>query len=135
MRTAHTFLLALAAALLAGQYAGAQVPAPAQPAPEATSADEKILRDLKERVDGPGLLEFFRKRTFLDADPKKLQALIRQLGDPSFRVREKAREQLIGLGASCTAAVREAEQSRDHEVRRRALDIRKRIERKADPIA
>ncbi len=134
MRTVFTLLLALAALHL-GRAARAQAPAAVEPAPETTAADEKILQDLKERIDSPGLLEFFRKRTFPEADPKRLQTLLRQLGDRSFGVREKARAQLIELGPSCMVALREAEQSRDHEVRRRALDIRTRIERKADPIA
>jgi hypothetical protein len=112
----------------------AQAPAE-EKAPDYAAADEKTLRDLKETVDGPGLLDYFRKRTYPEPDPKRLDTLIRQLGDRSFRVREKAHRELISLGANCLTALRVAEQGDDHEVRRRVLDIRKHIERRADPVA
>jgi hypothetical protein len=86
-------------------------------------------------VDGAGLLDFFRKRTFPEPDPKHLDRLLRQLGDPAFRTREKAHQELIRLGANCLGALRGAEEGASDEVRRRVLDIRRHIERRADPAA
>ncbi len=134
MRYARTILLASAMVLLLARSLTAQAPAKAEAPLDTTAADEKILRDVKEGVDGPALLDYFRKRTYPEADPKRLEILVRQLGDADFRVREKAYHALIDLGSSGMVAVREAENSRDDEVRRRALEIRQRIEKKADPI-
>jgi hypothetical protein len=135
MRTVHPLFLAFAGLLSAGPVAGAQAPAAEEKTPDYAAADEKILRDLKEAVDGPGLLDFFRKRTHPEPDPKRLEALLRQLGDHAFRVREQAHQELIRLGANCLGALHDAEQGGNEEVRRRVRDIRKHIERRADPAA
>jgi hypothetical protein len=109
-------------------------PPPVQAPLDTIASDEKILRDVKEKVDGPALLNYFRKRTFPEADPKTLNKLIRELGDTAFRVREKAAGELIALGSSCLVAVREAETSSNFEVSRRAAAIRRLIEEQADPV-
>ena len=51
---------------------------------------QEILRAAKISMDGPSLLEFFRKRTLTPANRERIQSLIRQLGDKSFEVREQA---------------------------------------------
>ena len=135
MRKVHLLVLTSTAVLSVGLVAYAQAPMPEDKAPDYTAADEKILRDLNEKVDGPGLLEYFRKRTYPEVNPKHVETLLTQLGAAAFRAREKAHAELIGLGASCLAQLRVAEQSANHEVRRRALDIRRRIERKSDTVA
>jgi hypothetical protein len=135
MRSVQTLLLAFAGLIVAARLGGAQAPPPPPRPADTTSADEKILRDLKERVDPAALLDYFRKRTYPEANPKKLEVLIRQLGDRSFRVREQARTELIALGPSGMVAVRAAEHHHDHEILRRAVEIRSHIERKADPVA
>ena len=95
--------------------------------------DEKILRDAKLPVDGPALLKYFRDRTYKEADPKRLGMLVEQLGDKSFAVREKAHAELLTIGATALAALKEALNSSDEEVRKRAVDVRHQIEERADP--
>ncbi|HYT90373.1 MAG TPA: PQQ-binding-like beta-propeller repeat protein [Gemmataceae bacterium] len=137
MRVAPTLLFAAAMVLLSIPSLMGQPPMPPAPAetpPDTTASDEKILRDVREPVDGPALLDYFRKRTYPEADPKTLEKLIRELGAPSFRVREKAFTDLIALGSSSMVAVRQAEGSAEHEILRRAANIRKQIEERADPV-
>src|SRR5437868_4945936 len=103
MRVAPTLFVATAMVLLSTSSMMGQQPLP--PAPpetplDTTSSDEKILRDVREGVDGPALLDYFRKRTYPEVDPKTLERLISELGAPSFRVREKAFADLIALGSS-----------------------------------
>ena len=132
MRTVHLFSLTFAALLALSRNAGAQAPAQ-EKTPDYTAADEQILREHKEQVDGPGLLAYFRKRTFPDPDPKRVALLIRQLGDRSFKLREQAREELLRrLSLKTLDTLREAERSNDHEVRRRAINIRIEIEGRSD---
>src|SRR5262249_46171513 len=134
MRTLPTLLLTLAASLLASRGAPAQVPPPTETGTDTAAADGKLLRDHKVQVEPASLLDYLRKRTYPDVEPKRVAALLRHLGDRSFRVREQAHADLTALGTSALAALREAELAPDHEIRRRALAIRLTIERKADPI-
>ncbi len=136
--SAALFGLALVVLAAAQALAPAQPPAkesaPRQPAPADIAADEKILRDVGEPIDANGLLQYFRKRTFREPDPKKLDQFVSDLGAQSFAAREKAYAGLIALGPSGLPAVRLAETSKDDEVRRRATNIRQEIEQKADPV-
>jgi hypothetical protein len=84
-------------------------------------------------VDGPSLLEYFRKRTIPEADPQQMTRLIEQLGDDDFFVREKAYATLSGFGAGALVGLKEAEKSKDPEVSRRAQELRQRTEAKAEP--
>jgi hypothetical protein len=104
------------------------------PVADQIAADERVLQAVKEKTDGPSLLTYLKKRTYPEADPKRVAHLVRELGDRSFVVREKAQSDLIDLGPSALAAVKEAETATDWEVRKRAIDIRRRIEQKADPV-
>src|SRR6267142_5546860 len=79
---------------------------PAEKEPDTTADDIKTLRDVGLNADGPALLEYFRKRTYREADPKRLEALIRELGDDDFPVREKAYAELTQLGTSALVAVK-----------------------------
>src|SRR5919108_1122216 len=63
---------------------------PVEKEPDTTADDIKTLRDVGLSADGAALLEYFRKRTYREADPKRLETLIRDLGDEDFPVREKA---------------------------------------------
>ncbi|HXG12588.1 MAG TPA: HEAT repeat domain-containing protein [Gemmataceae bacterium] len=103
--------------------AGAAIAAEIDP----VARDEQTLRDAKLATDGPALLEFFRKRTASDADPAKVKTLIRQLGDDSFEVRERASSQLVALGAPAVPYLREALKNTDIEVVRRAEECLRRI--------
>src|SRR5262249_3717733 len=106
--------LALASPLLVGRPGPAVMPTAAE--------DEKFLKANKVATDGPGLLAYFRKHTLSDADLRRLQALIVQLGDESFKVRQKASEALIAFGPAALPQVRRALRETDEEVKERARD-------------
>jgi HEAT repeat protein len=106
------------------------MPAQAVEAP----SDEEVLQKARLKADGPALIEFFRKRTAVEADRTKMATLIRQLGDENFSVREKASSALVELGARAIPFLREAEKETpesDIEVVRRAEHCRVLIEGEA----
>src|SRR5439155_12779845 len=86
--------------------------------------DEKILREAKLPVDGPALLKYLRDRTYKEADPKRLAMLVKQLGDKDFKVREQAFADLLTLGATALAALKEGLNSPDEDAARRAAALR-----------
>jgi hypothetical protein len=95
---------------------------PGPAVPPSAAEDEKLLKANKVATDGPGLLAYFRKHTLSDADLRRLQALIVQLGDESFKVRQKASEDLIAFGPAALPQVRRALRETDEEVKERARD-------------
>lgn len=101
--------------------------------PDTAAEDQKTLQDIGVKVDGAALLEYFRKRTFAEADPAKVKAFIEQLGDEDFLTREKAHEQLLALGPGAMAGLKLAENHTDAETRRRVGELKAVIEAKADP--
>src|SRR5262249_31027476 len=52
--------------------------------------DEKLLKGASISTDGPALVGFLRKLIPTPEDTKRVAALLEQLGDKTFRVREKA---------------------------------------------
>jgi hypothetical protein len=110
---------------------------PGRAAAQAPADDEKTLKDARLDTSGPALLEFFRKRTASDGDLAKIRDLIRDLGDDSFQVREKASMQLLSYGRTAVPPLREAlTKNPDVEVQRRAEDCLRRIEeREESPLA
>jgi hypothetical protein len=88
--------------------------------PDPIERDLTILRDAGLSTEDAALLDFFRKRTLRDDDLEKLKTLIKQLGDDSFEVRERASTALIALGPVAEGALKEAAQSSDPEVKQRA---------------
>jgi hypothetical protein len=113
-------------------FAGLLVPCLCQPTeaagPQTIAADEQTLRTAKLGVDGPALLEFFRQRTLANADRDKILALIRQLGDDDFSVREKALADLVAMGNPAVPLLRQAASDPDAEVVRRSERCLQRIE-------
>jgi hypothetical protein len=101
--------------------------------PDTTADDQKMLRDLRLGVDGPALLDYFKKRTYPEANPTEMATLIRDLGNDEFTMRERAYERLLVLGAGALVGIKEAGKSKDAEVSRRADELRQHIEAKADP--
>jgi hypothetical protein len=98
---------------ICGSTAGAEVD---------VQADEDTLRAARLRIDGPSLLELFRKRT-PDADSQaRIQTLIAQLGSDSFCEREEASEELTGYGVAAAGLLRAATHHADLEIRWRARD-------------
>lgn len=110
-------------------------PQPHQPpAPALNSDDEKTLRDMRLPTDSAALLDYFKSRTHAEANPKQMAELIGLLGHPSFQVRERAYAQIMNLGSSALVALKQAERHPDLETLRRVLDLRRRIEEKANPL-
>lgn len=81
---------------------------------------EAILRDAGVAVDDVSLLEFLRKRTLDEAGLEKIHSLVKQLGDRTFAVREKAALELVELGKPASPYLRRALRSNDPEIARRA---------------
>jgi HEAT repeat protein len=82
-------------------------------ADEAVQADEQALQAVGLRGDSPTLLEFFRKRTAADVKPERIAELVRQLGDKSAPVREKATGELVSLGTIAIPWLRAASKDPD----------------------
>src|SRR5262245_36849453 len=57
---------------------------------DTTADDQKQLKDLGLGIDGPALLDYLKKRTFTEANPKELDKLFVDLGDEEFETREAA---------------------------------------------
>jgi HEAT repeat protein len=86
--------------------------------------------------DGPALLQEFRKRTLKDVDRSRAQALVKQLGDDSFVVREKATATLKDMGPGIVPLLRQAANSADLEVSQRARKLLLVVEKeKLAPVA
>ena len=84
-------------------------------------ADERLLREAGVGTDGPALVQFFRGRLVTGADRDRIAALIKQLGDDSFEMRETASAQLVLIGAKAEPQLREAVKTApDAEVKQRA---------------
>src|SRR5947208_6113571 len=88
----------------------ALVPASAD---ETTQADEQALQAVGLRPDGASLLRFFHLRTAGETKPDHLTELLRQLGDKSASVREKATAELVSLGIVAVPWLRQASKDPD----------------------
>jgi hypothetical protein len=99
---------------------------------ESGNPDEQLLRSANVATDGPGLLAFFRQRTLTDANRAYALALIRQLGNRSFRARERASVELVRLGPLAAPLLREAMRGPDLEAARRAENCLREIENASD---
>jgi HEAT repeat protein len=86
-------------------WASASSPA-AEPSSDLTA--ELSLRAAGLSTDGPALLDFFRKRMQTEVQPDQLQALVRQLGDPTPALREKAQAELVSRGTVAIPFLRQA---------------------------
>lgn len=93
--------------------------------------DRKALRDAWagwwRKIDGPALVDEFRARTLDPSERPKVADLIRKLGDGNYRVREKATQELVTMGAKVLADLRVAAKDTDGERTRRAEDCIARI--------
>jgi hypothetical protein len=102
-------------------------------APDTGSDDQTILKKIGLGTDGKSLLDYLRKQTYPEADPKLLDDLIRQLGDNNFNAREEAYGKLIGLGKAAIVGLKKADNDKDHEIRLRVKDLRNKLEAKVEP--
>lgn len=89
-------------------------------ADEATEADEAVLKEARVPSDDRSLLVFLRSRSLTDADRRRLERLLRDLGNAAFRVRERAGRALVAFGPPALPFLRQAVNDPDREVSRRA---------------
>jgi peptidyl-prolyl cis-trans isomerase B (cyclophilin B) len=101
--------------------------------PDAIEADEETLKAAGLGTDDAALIEFFRSKTLADNDRDKIAALVRDLGADDFQVREKASSELVKIGGKAASLLRQAKDSRDAEVARRAKACLGQIEQKQEP--
>lgn len=72
------------------------------------STDEQTLASANLVTDGPALLDFFRARSQITADPAVVNDLVKQLADKTVATRNKAFGQLVSLGSMAVPALRQA---------------------------
>jgi hypothetical protein len=99
------------------------------------AADEKALKEAKIDFDGPALVKYVRGLIPDAANIARAKALIKQLGDDSFDVREKATADLIKLGRIAVPLLQQASKDDDREVARRADDCLSRIGNQTGNVA
>ncbi len=75
--------------------------------------DEQFLRSAGLTPDGPGLVEFFKARTQLSADPEKIAGLIAKLGSKKAEDRDKAMADLVSAGPVALPQLRQATRDPD----------------------
>lgn len=88
--------------------------------PPPVQTDEQALKDAGIATDGPGLVDFLRRRALQDGAADKINGLIRQLGDDDFEVREKACAALIDMRHRAVPFLLQARNGPQPEVARRA---------------
>jgi hypothetical protein len=153
MRRSLLLIAFLAVAFAIGPLAGQQPPRfektevkkemdkAADKAPEkapvvevAPRGDDDVLKAVNLKTDAASLLEYLRKQTHPEADPKQMDALIRDLGDDIFQTREAAYARIVTLGKTALVALKEAsERDTDPEIKHRAGDLRHMLEAKVEP--
>ncbi|HEY1858800.1 MAG TPA: HEAT repeat domain-containing protein, partial [Gemmataceae bacterium] len=100
---------------------------------ELDPADVKVMREAGLTLDNNALLAFLRARTLAEIDRTKILALVRQLGDDDFEVRDKSSRQLETLGAPAVPLLRQALRDEDIEIVHRAQKCLQHIEKVAGP--
>ena len=103
--------------------------------PDPAADDEQTLRAADLPTDGPGLLDFLRKRTLPDADRLRALGYIRQCGDADFDVRERASADLRAMGSAVRPLLRDALSDPDPEVVFRAQCCLAAVKRSDKPPA
>src|SRR5882724_3662570 len=98
---------------------------------EGLAADESTVRAAHIGTDGPSLVRYLRKLTPRENRLDQVSTLIRQLGHESFAARA-ATNQLMAIGPAAAPSLRQASQSADPEVRRRAQGCLQHLARAPD---
>ena len=96
---------------------------PGRSAEAQTSVYEKILAEKNIGVDSPALAKYLKDLHPTPEQREKAKMLIRQLGDSSFRVRERATVELQMMVRPPTEALVVASKGDDPEIRRRAQQV------------
>src|SRR5206468_4091377 len=97
--------------------------------PAGPNADEVTLSKAQVGGDGASLIAYFKSRMVSEPELRRIQAIVRQLGDDSYAVRERATGELIAAGLPAVAPLRLATKDPDVEIARRAERCLKKIER------
>jgi HEAT repeat protein len=96
---------------------------------EMLPADKTLLRESGIPLEPTALVHFLRQRT-LDEDARvKLEALIRQLGNSSYRLREEATQKLLSMSTSVLPFLDAAARDHDLEIAHRAARVYEQIRR------
>lgn len=96
---------------------------------------EATLRAAHIGTDGPALLNFLQQNTLSEDARKKIENLIRDLGNPSFQVRQKAKQDLIAQGVTAIPGLKQAMRDQDPEVSGLAKECLQTIGKAPDPAA
>lgn len=108
-------------------FAGLALSGRADPVP--AEVDEQLLKSAGLASDGPALVAYFRQRTVGEEDRARILALIKQLGDHRYAIRERATMDLIAVGLPAVGLLRQSSNDADVEIARRAERCLKAIER------
>src|SRR5208282_5094511 len=95
--------------------------------------DELLLREAHIDSTADGLIAFLQRSSGRDEDLQNLDQLLRDLGNNSFSVRQRASKQLIALGTPALAGLGKALTDRDKEVVQRARTCLEEIEKNVNP--
>jgi hypothetical protein len=109
------------------------LPSPAEQEKARAAEDERLLRDASIAIDDAGLLTFLRDRSLDEAERKKMQALVLQLGSDDFEEREAASRALVGRGRLAVPFLKDGLGAKDVEAVRRAKDCLIEIDRGPGP--
>jgi hypothetical protein len=90
----------------------------AREAQRQAAEDVRVLKAARVPTDGPGLVRFLRRGSAAP-DEKHIQALLRALGDRSFKVRERAAADLSAEGPAVLPLLLQGMKGADLETRRR----------------
>jgi hypothetical protein len=100
---------------------------------EPIAHEERLLEQAGLKADAASLSAFLAKHKPDPAAAARAVALVKQLADESFVVREKASEELVALGPPAVAALKTAAQDDDLEVSRRARACLEKIQVRTQP--
>ncbi|HTU91671.1 MAG TPA: HEAT repeat domain-containing protein [Gemmataceae bacterium] len=104
------------------------LPAGIHAAESTADVDVSTLKAAGIPTDGPGLANYFKKRTVTVAKQSRIKELVRQLGDDDFKKREEASRQLVMFGSRARPFLQSALKDANAEIVRRAQDCLERIE-------
>jgi hypothetical protein len=94
---------------------------------QSNAADEQLLKDAKVGTTGSELVEYLRKKATGNEEREKIRSLIRSLGDASFEVREKAKDDLLSRGLSAVPFLARSLNNSDPEIVSRAKECLEKI--------
>lgn len=81
--------------------------------------DEDILRKAGVKLAGTDLIDYFQQRNVSDEQRKAIVSLIRQFGHESFRMREKASDEVEKQGLRAISLLKQHVNHQDAEIARR----------------